>query len=112
VTFHETHRYSPQVHNQIDRERLRGKSRISELAAPEFAKQMLHMPGVVYSAPPFPVDTFKMANTNDDFHFEYLYLFYLWVGLVPGTKPKAGTVISPASAAGMRPEVSGVCMTP
>jgi hypothetical protein len=89
---------------------------MSELAAPEFAKQMLHMPGVVFSFPPFPVDTFKMANTDDDFHFAYLHLFYLWVGLMPGTEPKSDTVISPAStagvAAGRRPEVSGVSMPP
>ena len=42
----------------------------------EFAKQMLRMPGVVHSSPPFPADTFQMAQTDDDFHFKYLHLFY------------------------------------
>jgi hypothetical protein len=41
-----------------------------QLAAAEFAKQMLHMPGVVYSSPPFPADTYQMAKTDDDFHCE------------------------------------------
>jgi hypothetical protein len=48
---------------------------MSELAAAEFTKQMLHMPGVVYSSPPFPADTFKMAKTDDYFHFAYFHLF-------------------------------------
>jgi hypothetical protein len=50
---------------------------ISKLAAAEFAKQMLHMPGVVHSSPPFPADTFQMAKTDDDLRFKYLHLFYL-----------------------------------
>jgi hypothetical protein len=33
------------------------------------------MPGVVDSSPPFPADTFKMAKTDDYFHFAYLHLF-------------------------------------
>ena len=52
--------------------RLWGKSRISKLAVAEFAKQMLHMPGVIHSSPPFPADTFQMAKTDDYFHCEYL----------------------------------------
>jgi hypothetical protein len=54
----------------------RNRTRISKLAAAEFAKQMLHMPGVVHSSRPFPTDTFQMAKADDDFHFEYLHLFY------------------------------------
>jgi hypothetical protein len=54
----------------------RYRTRISKLAVAEFAKQMLHMPGVVHSSPPFPADTFQMAKTDDDFHFEHLHLFY------------------------------------
>ena len=54
----------------------RNRTRISQLATAEFAKQMLHMPGVVHSPPPFPADTFQMAKTDDDFHFAYLHLFY------------------------------------
>jgi hypothetical protein len=46
----------------------RNRTRISKLAAAEFAQQMLHMPGVVHSSPPFPADTFQMAKTDDDFH--------------------------------------------
>jgi hypothetical protein len=41
---------------------------MSKLAAADFAEQMLHMPGVVHSSPPFPADTFQMAKTDDDFH--------------------------------------------
>jgi hypothetical protein len=55
----------------------RSRTRISKLAAAEFAKQMVHMPGVVHSSPPFPADTFQMAKTDDDFHLEYLHLFYV-----------------------------------
>jgi hypothetical protein len=54
----------------------RSRTRISKLAAAEFAKQMVHMPGVVHSSPPFLADTFQMAKTDDDFHLEYLHLFY------------------------------------
>jgi hypothetical protein len=54
----------------------RNRTRISKLAAAEFAKQMLHMPGVVRSSPPFAADTFQMAKTDDNLHFEYIHLFY------------------------------------
>jgi hypothetical protein len=39
-----------------------------KLAAAEFAKQMLHMPGVVHPPSPFSKDAFQMAKANDDFH--------------------------------------------
>jgi hypothetical protein len=44
-------------------------TKIDKFAAAEFAKQMLHMPGVVHSSPPLPVDAFQVAKTDDDFHF-------------------------------------------
>jgi hypothetical protein len=62
---------------QNSRLRRRNRTTISKLAMAELAKQMPHMPGVVHSSPPFPTDTFQMAKTDDDFHFEYLHSFYL-----------------------------------
>jgi hypothetical protein len=34
------------------------------MVAAKFAKQMLHMPGVGASPPPFVADTFQIAQTN------------------------------------------------
>jgi hypothetical protein len=39
----------------------------------EFAKQMLHMPGVVRSSPPLAADAFQMAKADDDFHIKCLH---------------------------------------
>ena len=38
------------------------------LATAEFAKQMLHMPGVVHSSPPLAADALQMAEAAHDFH--------------------------------------------
>jgi len=48
------------------------------VAAAEFAKQMLHMPGVIGSFPQLVADAFQMAKANDDFHFSE----------VPSTDPR------------------------
>jgi hypothetical protein len=48
---------------------VRDPAPISKVAAAEFAKQMLHMPGVIRSFPPHVADAFQMAKANDDFHF-------------------------------------------
>ena len=73
-------RYAPALAHVFGRLSIRlprrNRTRISKLATAKFSKQMLHMPGVVHSSPPFPADTFQMAKTDDDFHFEYLHLFY------------------------------------
>jgi hypothetical protein len=54
-----------------------GKPRIGELAAAEFTKQMLHMPGIVYSSPPFAADTFKMEETDDYLNLHISIYFVL-----------------------------------
>jgi hypothetical protein len=49
---------------------------IDKLAAAEFTKKMLHMPGIVHSYRPLAIDAFQMAKTDDNFHCTCLH----WAG--------------------------------
>jgi hypothetical protein len=57
--------------------RLCGKPRIDKLAAAEFTKQMLNMPGIIYSSHTFLANTFKMKETDDYFHLHISIYFVL-----------------------------------
>src|SRR6266446_919743 len=53
--------------------RLRSFLSDGKTAIAEFAKQMLHMPGVVYSRPRLAADASQMAKADDDSHFASVY---------------------------------------
>jgi hypothetical protein len=43
-----------------------------KLTTAELAKQMLYVPGVVHSSPPFAADAFQMAKADNDFQQNFL----------------------------------------
>jgi hypothetical protein len=52
--------------------RLRSFRCVSKSATAEFAKQMLHMPGVIHTPPRLAADASQMAKADDDVHFKSL----------------------------------------
>jgi hypothetical protein len=45
-------------------------TKIGKCTTAEFAKQVMHMPGIVRPFTPFAPDTFQMSKANDDFQFK------------------------------------------